>query len=92
MPLLPVTAVGVPKVPPAPPSAKVTLTPETGLPLLVARTANAVGRTVLTWPLWLLPAFTASVLLAAFTVSVNVAEEYPEAAAVMVIVPVVVGV
>ena len=92
MPLLPVIAVGVPKVPPLPPSLKVTLTPETGLPLLVARTASAVGSVVLTWPLWLLPAFTASDLLAALTVSVKVAEPYPEALAVTVMVPVVAGV
>src|SRR2546427_265998 len=46
VPLLPVMATGVPKLPPAPPSLKATLTPATGFPLLDARTVSAVGRTV----------------------------------------------
>ena len=72
LPLLPVIAVGVPKVPPLPPSLKVTLTPCTGFPLFVAKTASVIGRVVLTWPLWLLPAFTVRDLVAPLTVSVNV--------------------
>ena len=50
VPLPFVVATGVPNTPPAPPSLKVTLTPETGLPLLEARTVKAVGRVVLTMP------------------------------------------
>ena len=49
--MLPVVAVGVPKVPPAPLSLNVTLTPCTGLPELEAKTVRAVGRVVFTIPL-----------------------------------------
>ena len=51
IPLLLVMPVGVPNVPPAPPSLNVTLTPEAGVPLFVAKTLSAVGRVVLTPPL-----------------------------------------
>ena len=71
MPLLPVTATGVPNVPPAPPSLKVTLTPAVAVPLVVANTLKEVGKVVPTLPLWLLPPLTASVLVVAVEVSVN---------------------
>ncbi len=46
LPLLSVVATGVPKVPPAPPSLKLTLTPGSGAPpfKLEANTVSAVGR------------------------------------------------
>src|SRR5260370_1159688 len=58
MPLLPVIAVGVPKVAPAPPSLKVTLTPGCGAPPLrfEARTVSGVGNLTPTVPVWLFPA------------------------------------
>lgn len=82
VPLLPVIAVGVPKTPPAPPSLKVTFTPETGLPELVARALNAVGKVVLTMPDWLFPAVALTASTAA--VSVNEVDMYPELLAVIV--------
>jgi len=57
MPLLSVVALGVPNVPPAPPSLNVTETPAAGLPLLVANIVNALGRVDPGLPVWLLPAF-----------------------------------
>src|SRR6266850_6210529 len=58
MPLLSVVATGVPKVPPAPPSLKATLTPGFGAPPLrfEANTVSAVGRTLPVPPVWLFPA------------------------------------
>ena len=50
VPFVPVIAVGLPKVPSAPPSLKVTETPDAGLPFFVAVTVRAVGKVVPTIP------------------------------------------
>ena len=50
VPLLPVIAVGVPNTPPAPPSLKVTLTPETGVAGTGGENAQRGGKVVLTMP------------------------------------------
>jgi hypothetical protein len=50
LPLLAVVATGVPKVPPAPPSLKVTLTPEVATPFFVALTVRCVGNVVPAFP------------------------------------------
>src|SRR5258708_6668927 len=81
MPLPLVVATGVPNAPPAPASLNATLTPVPGLPLHDAKTVRPLGRRVLTLPLWLLPQVALGAQAA--SVSVNLADVYPELVAVM---------
>jgi hypothetical protein len=70
VPLLPVVATGVPKLPPAPPSLKLTLTPGTGVPEHDASTVRAAGKRVPPMPLWLFPAVELRAQTAAVSVKV----------------------